>query len=65
VYAGAGEGPLYGDGPAPAEPDALLALDTATCTALSRGELDLVRAVREGRVQVTGEGALAKALREA
>jgi DNA-binding HxlR family transcriptional regulator len=65
VYAGAGEGPLYGDGPAPAEPDALLALDTAACTALSRGELDLVRAVREGRVQVTGEGALAKALREA
>ncbi|WP_309095813.1 helix-turn-helix domain-containing protein [Streptomyces sp.] len=64
VYAGAGEGPLYGDGPAPAEPDAALALDTATCTALSRGELDLVRAVREGRVEVTGEGPLAKTLRE-
>ncbi|MFF8672785.1 winged helix-turn-helix transcriptional regulator [Streptomyces sp. NPDC015242] len=64
VHAGAGEGPVYGDGPAPMEPDALLVLDTATCTALGRGELDLVRAVREGRVEVTGEGALAKALRE-
>ncbi|MFE6522685.1 winged helix-turn-helix transcriptional regulator [Streptomyces sp. NPDC057794] len=64
VHAGAGEGPVYGDGPAPTEPDALLVLDTATCTALGRGELDLVRAVREGRVEVTGEGALAKALRE-
>ncbi|MFE6194526.1 winged helix-turn-helix transcriptional regulator [Streptomyces sp. NPDC057838] len=64
VHAGAGEGPVYGDGPAPTEPDALLVLDTATCTALGRGELDLLRAVREGRVEVTGEGALAKALRE-
>ncbi|MFJ3443868.1 winged helix-turn-helix transcriptional regulator [Streptomyces sp. NPDC086081] len=64
VHAGAEEGPVYGDGPAPGEPDALLTLDTATCTALGRGELDLVRAVREGRVEVTGEGALAKALRE-
>ncbi|MDT0387702.1 helix-turn-helix domain-containing protein [Streptomyces sp. DSM 41921] len=65
VHAGAGEGPVYGDGPAPAEPDALLVLDTATCAALGRGELDLVRAVREGRVEVTGEGTLAKTLREA
>ncbi|AXE89699.1 helix-turn-helix domain-containing protein [Streptomyces sp. Go-475] len=65
LHAGAEEGPVYGDGPAPAEPDALLVLDTATCTALSRGELDLLRAVREGRVEVTGEGALAKTLREA
>jgi putative sterol carrier protein len=65
LHAGAGEGPVYGDGPAPGEPDALLVLDTATCTALSRGELDLARAVREGRVEVTGAGALAKALREA
>ncbi|MGW5612445.1 winged helix-turn-helix transcriptional regulator [Streptomyces sp. NPDC003877] len=65
LHAGAGEGPVYGDGPAPGEPDALLVLDTATCTALSRGELDLARAVREGQVEVTGAGALAKALREA
>ncbi|GAA2519648.1 helix-turn-helix domain-containing protein [Streptomyces levis] len=65
LHVGAEEGPVYGDGPAPTEPDALLVLDTATCTALGRGELDLVRAVREGRVEVTGEGALAKTLREA
>ncbi|MEU0203963.1 MULTISPECIES: helix-turn-helix domain-containing protein [unclassified Streptomyces] len=65
LHAGAEEGPVYGDGPAPTEPDALLVLDTATCTALSRGELDLLRAVREGRVEVTGDGALAKTLREA
>ncbi|EPJ41024.1 hypothetical protein STAFG_1917 [Streptomyces afghaniensis 772] len=29
------------------------------------GELSLARAVREGRVEVSGEGTLAKALREA
>lgn len=61
---GAGDGPVYGDGPAPGEPDALLSLDTATCTAISRGELTLADAVRAGRVGVTGEGTLAKALRE-
>ncbi|CAL9289585.1 helix-turn-helix domain-containing protein [Streptomyces olindensis] len=64
LHAGAEEGPVYGDGPAPREPDALLVLDTATCTALSRGELSLTRAVRAGRVEVTGEGPLAKTLRE-
>ncbi|MBT3152218.1 helix-turn-helix transcriptional regulator [Streptomyces sp. CHD11] len=58
-------GPLYGDGPAPAEPDARLALDSGTCTAIGRGELTLSGAVRAGRVEVTGEGPLAKALREA
>ena len=41
-----------------------LALDTATCTAIGRGELTLADAVRAGRVGVTGEGTLAKALRE-
>jgi DNA-binding HxlR family transcriptional regulator len=65
LRAGAEEGSVYGDGPAPGEPDARLVLDTGTCTALSRGELSLARAVREGRVEVSGEGALAKALREA
>ena len=60
---GAEDGPVYGDGPAPGEPDALLALDTATCTAIGRGELTLADAVRAGRVGVTGEGTLAKALR--
>ncbi|MBB6417182.1 helix-turn-helix domain-containing protein [Streptomyces sp. AK010] len=64
LHAGAEEGPVYGDGPAPGEPDARLVLDTATCTALGRGELSLARAVGEGRVEVSGEGTLAKALRE-
>ena len=64
LHVGAEDGPVYGDGPAPGEPDALLSLDTATCTAISRGELALADAVRAGRVGVTGEGTLAKALRE-
>lgn len=64
LHVGAEGGPVYGDGPAPGEPDALLSLDTATCTAISRGELTLADAVRAGRVGVTGEGTLAKALRE-
>ncbi|CAL9566799.1 hypothetical protein SUDANB58_04755 [Streptomyces sp. enrichment culture] len=65
VRVGAAEGPVYGDGPAPAEPDARLVLDAATCAAIGRGETGLARAVEEGRVEVTGEGPLAKALREA
>ncbi|GGQ78653.1 winged helix-turn-helix transcriptional regulator [Streptomyces flaveolus] len=64
LYAGADEGPVYGDGPAPGEPDARLTLDAGTCEAFSRGELDLRDAVRDGRVEVTGEGTAAKALRE-
>ncbi|MFC5636018.1 winged helix-turn-helix transcriptional regulator [Streptomyces bullii] len=64
LYAGAENGPVYGDGPAPSEPDVRLVLDTDTCTAISRGELTLVQAVRDGRVEVTGEGVLAKALWE-
>lgn len=62
---GGTEGPVYGDGAAPREPDARLVLDSATCEAVARGELDLVDAVRAGRVGVTGEGTLAKELREA
>lgn len=65
LRAGAGGGAVHGDGPAPEEPDARLSLDTGTCTAISRGELSLAGAVRAGRVGVTGDGALAKALREA
>ncbi|MFG2511021.1 winged helix-turn-helix transcriptional regulator [Streptomyces sp. NPDC048584] len=65
LHVGTAEGPVYGDGPAPGEPDALLCLDTDTCTAIGRGELALTEAVRAGRVEVTGEGTLAKALREA
>ncbi|MEU2616803.1 winged helix-turn-helix transcriptional regulator [Streptomyces sp. NPDC007157] len=65
LYAGAEDGPVYGDGPAPREPDARLVLDAGTCTALARGELSLVDAVRAGRVTVTGDGALAKGLQDA
>lgn len=62
---GAGDGPVYGDGPAPREPDARLVLDTGTCTAIGRGESTVAAAVRAGRIEVTGDGTLAKALREA
>jgi DNA-binding HxlR family transcriptional regulator len=65
LYAGAEDGPVYGHGPAPAEPDARLVVDAETCAALARGEMGLVEAVRDGRVTVTGDGTLAKALREA
>ncbi|MEV6759235.1 winged helix-turn-helix transcriptional regulator [Streptomyces sp. NPDC051105] len=65
LYAGAEDGPVYGDGPAPREPDARLVLDAGTCTSLARGELGLADAVRAGRVTVTGDGALAKRLRDA
>jgi len=61
---GAEDGPVYGDGPAPGEPDARLVLDVVTCTAVARGESSMADAVRDGRVEVTGEGTLAKALRE-
>ncbi|MFE9834146.1 winged helix-turn-helix transcriptional regulator [Streptomyces sp. NPDC005551] len=63
VRVGAGEGPVYGEGPAPAEPDTGLTLDARTCTVLSQGELTLRQAVLDGLVEVTGEGVLAKALR--
>ncbi|MFF4838023.1 winged helix-turn-helix transcriptional regulator [Streptomyces sp. NPDC001315] len=65
LYVGAEDGPVYGDGPAPREPDARLVLDTGTCTAIGRGELTVADAVRDGRVDVTGDGTLAKVLREA
>ncbi|MEU6254786.1 helix-turn-helix domain-containing protein [Streptomyces sp. NPDC047043] len=65
LYVGAQDGPVYGDGPAPREPDARLVLDADTCTAVSRGELTLADAVRGGRIEVSGEGTLAKALLEA
>ncbi|MEU0449168.1 helix-turn-helix domain-containing protein [Streptomyces tendae] len=58
------EGPVYGDGPAPGEPEARLVLDAVTCAALGRGETGLREAVRDGRVRVTGDGTAAKALRE-
>ncbi|MFG2353263.1 winged helix-turn-helix transcriptional regulator [Streptomyces sp. NPDC048521] len=57
-------GPVYGEGPAPGEAEARLAMDAATCEAIARGELTLPDAVRDGRVTVTGDGTLAKTLRE-
>ncbi|MGV9555662.1 winged helix-turn-helix transcriptional regulator [Streptomyces sp. NPDC003522] len=65
LFAGATRGPVYGHGAAPGEPDALLVMDTGTCTAVARGELSLAEAVRAGRVEVGGDGTLAKELREA
>ncbi|MET9440446.1 winged helix-turn-helix transcriptional regulator [Streptomyces sp. NPDC006610] len=65
LYVGAQDGPVYGAGPAPAEPDARLVLDTGAVTAVASGELSLAEAVRAGRVTVTGDGTVAKALREA
>lgn len=58
-----GAGESYGDGPAPTEPDARLALDAETCVAVSRGVLTVGEGVRAGRVELAGDGVLAKALR--
>ncbi|WP_105970006.1 winged helix-turn-helix transcriptional regulator [Streptomyces geranii] len=65
LYVGADGIPVYGAGPAPEEPDARLAMDTGTCAAVGRGDLGVLDAVRDGRIEVTGDGTLAKALREA
>ncbi|MET7656198.1 MULTISPECIES: helix-turn-helix domain-containing protein [unclassified Streptomyces] len=65
LYVGAEDGPVYGDGPAPGEPDARLVLGVDTCTAVAQGELSVLEAVRAGRIEVGGDGTLAKALREA
>lgn len=64
VWVGGQEGPVYGEGGAPGEPDVRLTIDAMTRGALGRGELSLRDAVRWGRVEVVGEGALAKELRE-
>ncbi|MFJ5772911.1 winged helix-turn-helix transcriptional regulator [Streptomyces sp. NPDC093094] len=64
LHVGAQEGPVHGDGPAPRTPDARLSMDAGTCAAVARGELDLAQAVRAGRVEVTGDGAIAKSLRD-
>jgi DNA-binding HxlR family transcriptional regulator len=64
VCLGAGDGgSVYGEGAAPEEPDARLALDSGTCTALAGGGLTLREAIRAGRVEVVGDGPLAKELR--
>ncbi|MEV7235447.1 winged helix-turn-helix transcriptional regulator [Streptomyces sp. NPDC051020] len=54
---------VYGDGPA-AHADVRLVLDDEVCLALGRGEFTLVEAVKDGRVEVVGEGALAAELRD-
>ncbi|MGW6907908.1 winged helix-turn-helix transcriptional regulator [Streptomyces sp. NPDC054940] len=64
LYVGAEDRPVYGDGPAPGEPDARLVLDSGTCEAVARGELSVADAVRGGRIEVAGDGTLAKALRD-
>jgi DNA-binding HxlR family transcriptional regulator len=64
LHVGAEDGPVYGDGPAPVEPDARLVLDSRTCEGVARGELSVADAVRGGRIEVSGDGTLAKALRE-
>jgi DNA-binding HxlR family transcriptional regulator len=63
LWLGAEDGPAYGDGPAPEEPGARLTLDADTCRDLEQGSLTFPQAVREGRVEVSGDGALAKVLR--
>ncbi|MGW6062517.1 winged helix-turn-helix transcriptional regulator [Streptomyces sp. NPDC055189] len=58
-----GDADSYGDGPAPEAPDALLVLDAAACVAVGQGVLTLAEGVKAGRIEVSGEGVLAKALR--
>ncbi|GAA3128818.1 helix-turn-helix domain-containing protein [Streptomyces rectiviolaceus] len=60
-----GEDVSYGDGPAPETPDALLTLDAEACVAVGHGALTVAEGVKAGRIEVSGEGVLAKALREA
>ncbi|WP_175408045.1 winged helix-turn-helix transcriptional regulator [Streptomyces sp. TRM64462] len=57
-----GERAGYGDGPAEA-PDARLRMDAATCVAVGRGDLTLAAGVKDGRIEVAGDGPLAAALR--
>ncbi|MET7306291.1 MULTISPECIES: winged helix-turn-helix transcriptional regulator [unclassified Streptomyces] len=53
---------VYGDGPA-AHADARITLDVEFCLALGRGECTLAEAVKDGRIEVVGEGPLAGELR--
>ncbi|MFG2575086.1 winged helix-turn-helix transcriptional regulator [Streptomyces sp. NPDC048481] len=65
LFVGAQDGPVYGYGPAPVAPDARLDLGTDICTAVAQGELTVLDAVRSGRITVSGDGPLAKELRDA
>ncbi|MFJ8849604.1 winged helix-turn-helix transcriptional regulator [Streptomyces sp. NPDC102437] len=64
VRAGAAEdgAAVYGDGPAD-RADARIALDVEVCLELAQGGLTLAEAVGDGRVEVSGDGPLAAALR--
>ncbi|MFD4757458.1 winged helix-turn-helix transcriptional regulator [Streptomyces sp. NPDC058439] len=53
---------VYGDGPAD-HADARIALDAEVCLALGRGELTLAEAVKDGRIEVSGDGPLVAELR--
>lgn len=53
---------VYGDGPAD-RADARIALDVEVCLELAQGGLTLAEAVEDGRVEVSGDGPLAAALR--
>ncbi|MGW3740131.1 winged helix-turn-helix transcriptional regulator [Streptomyces sp. NPDC005146] len=53
---------VYGDGPA-AHADARITLDVEFCLVLGRGECTLAEAVKDGRIEVVGEGPLAGELR--
>ncbi|GHF39170.1 MULTISPECIES: winged helix-turn-helix transcriptional regulator [Streptomyces] len=55
-------GPVYGYGPAD-RPDARIVLDAGVCLDLARGAAGLAEAVKDGRVEVSGESPLAAELR--
>ncbi|MFC9034165.1 winged helix-turn-helix transcriptional regulator [Streptomyces arboris] len=56
------EGEPYGFGPA-ARPDARITLDAELCLELGRGDVTLAEAVKDGRIEVAGDGPLAAELR--
>ncbi|MFE9700862.1 winged helix-turn-helix transcriptional regulator [Streptomyces sp. NPDC006270] len=55
-------GPVYGYGPAD-RPDARIVLDAEVCLELARGGATFAETVKDGRVEVAGEGPLAAGLR--
>ncbi|KAB2592284.1 winged helix-turn-helix transcriptional regulator [Streptomyces arboris] len=52
----------YGFGPA-VRPDARITLDAELCLELGRGDVTLAEAVKDGRIEVSGDGSLAAELR--
>ncbi|MFJ8841583.1 winged helix-turn-helix transcriptional regulator [Streptomyces cyaneofuscatus] len=56
------EGEPYGFGPA-VRPDARITLDAELCLELGRGGVTLAEAVKDGRIEVAGDGPLAAELR--